>query len=238
MNELVKIEIHKNTDTFDKDKYRQDQLSKITNLSDYEDFVIENIIETDVYGFSDFELEDLTDIVKDLISDGLEINVDNIVELIEEHNSCIIWAAIQSFKENIGLDHWLEIMKDKYGVTQKSLNCETKDDLVEEIEDMITQETYALTYQGMHSSYFPKIVNFCVKQNIELHIDDDYEIYDVLFFAEIVDKRFHLSHLLMPNIKKAVVSPALSGVIDNRAFIMGDTLFVPNILMTERGLAI
>lgn len=238
MNELVKIEIHKNTDTFDKEKYRQDQLSKITNLSDYEDFVIENIIETDVYGFSDFEVDDLRDIIQRLINDGTEISVENIEDLIEEHNACIILAAVESFKQNVGIDHWIIIMKDRYGVTQKSTGCDTKDDFIEELEDMITQDTYALTYQGMHSSYFPKIINFCVKQNIELHIDEEHEIYDVLFFAEIVDKRFHLSHLLMPNIKKAVVSPALSGIIDNRAFIMGDTLFVPNKLMTERGLAI
>ena len=109
---------------------------------------------------------------------------------------------------------------------------------LDELTEIATLDALETLYRGMSSSYFGKIVSFCANQGIELHLEEEDEISDVLYYADLIDESGRYKRLLMPSIRKAVLFSPLNSVSGGKAFIMEDTLYVSKEVMFKEALFI
>lgn len=227
MNNLMIIEVQKKRDTSSKEQLRENQQKKIVDFSEWEDYIFENIIDSEPYSVNDFEDDDLTDIVNSLIQSDGKVTSDRMAALINEHNIETINAATYSFAQNIGVDNWVELVEDQCG----EIESKDDEDRVDAAFLILFREASEMIFRGMHASFFTKIISFCGKNNIELHLSEKDEISDVLYFANVLDMKDRYRKILMPSIHKAILFSPLNGVSGNQAFIMNDTLYVSRELM-------
>lgn len=227
MNELRIIEVVKSEASSDRDLVRANQLDAMRNNSDCVDYVLENIITSSSTELNEFEWEDLNDAFQYLISARMEIDVDNVLQEIEEHNYFIMVSATEQLRKNIGDEAWVDGIVSEYGIDIKGLSYIDHDDLLNEVGTLFIAELYETLFTGIYNDYFPKIVKFCREHDIELNVKDEDEIYDVLFYANIVDRKFFLSKVSTVGIDRAVLFSAMSGVSGDRAFIMDGILHIP-----------
>lgn len=228
MNELrviepIRIEKKRRVDEIVKHK-----LSQIHSPEAMEEFMFENIISTNIFDVVEFEEDYLIKIVDGLISARWKISVEDFAQGIHEHNSEIIFMAIDHLRINLGNDLWMETVKINYDID--GYIYEEYGDEVDEIDKIGSAMQSGFEeeiYSQMRETHFEKIVMFCEANNVELHMSEESEIYDLLLYSNVLESKHLATPILMPNINKAILCPALSGLTKDKVFIMENTLYVP-----------
>lgn len=231
MNELRVITPTHDARVFDKENYREGVLSRLTNLAEAENYITENVIESDIFSNNDFEEEDMVDIVNSLILRGREVTTEVFTEEIYNHNTEIIHTAMDRLRINIGDDEWVRIVSQEYLIMKLDAERYPPYELVNFATETACREAEEIIYTGMRDTYFAKIIDFCQAYEVELSTDEDSEIYSLLFYSKILNSTSWLDRLSMPSIKKAIMFPALEGIVGDKAFVMDDTLYVPSQLI-------
>lgn len=205
---------------------REYRLGQIKDFDDMENFVIDNVIFSNAIEESEFEEDDLLRIVEETIQYGWDITVENLSGAIDEHNHSIIAMATSQLRVRMGDERWVNKMLEEYNL-ERTIEENPRLSLPDAVTLGVETELEEMVYTGMYETYFQKIFRFCKRHELELHVSEEYEIFDLLYYAKILGDHSWSSPVLMAGIKNAILCPALTGVMRGRVFVMGNTLYMP-----------